>query len=203
MAATLETVVGEIQHIKMDARNGARERPRWPMIVLRTPKGWTCPKESTAGARRTTGVPTRCRWVRCTRTRNTWMKSYRPTELFDDDGGLRTELAELPPRGERRMSANPHTNGGLPPRPGSVVPPASRSPGSSCHLPSLGPLDRRRSGHIYEIDDADTVDTSLWLPAEEVVICETTDVRQGRLISVYDIINTEDGGDKIWASRLR
>ena len=119
MAATLETVIGEIKRIKTEARNGTSERPRWPMIVLRTPKGWTCPKE--IDGRRTEGY-WRAHQVPMgemhdnpehVRILEGWMKSYRPEELFDDNGRLRPELAELPPRGERRMSANPHTNGGL------------------------------------------------------------------------------------------
>src|SRR3954447_16170440 len=119
MAATLETVIGEIKRIKMEAGNGTGERPRWPMIVLRTPKGWTCPKE--IDGRRTEGY-WRAHQVPMgemhdnpehVRILEDWMKSYRPEELFDDGGRLRPELAELPPGGERRMSANPHTNGGL------------------------------------------------------------------------------------------
>src|SRR3954454_22675986 len=119
MAATLETVIAEIKRIKMEARNGTIERPRWPMIVFRTQKGWTCPKE--IDGRRTEGF-WRAHQVPMgemhdnpehVRILEGWMKSYRPEELFDDSGRLRRELAELPPRGERRMSANPHTNGGL------------------------------------------------------------------------------------------
>ena len=119
MAATLETVIGEIKRIKTEARNGTMERPRWPMIVLRTPKGWTCPKEidgrRTEGYWRSHQVPMGEMHDNPEHVRilEDWMKSYRPEELFDDSGRLRPELAELPPRGERRMSANPHTNGGL------------------------------------------------------------------------------------------
>ena len=119
MAATLETVIAEIKRIKMEARNGNRERPRWPMIVLRTPKGWTCPKEidgrRTEGYWRSHQVPMGEMHDNPEHVRilEDWMKSYRPEELFDDSGRLRPELAELPPHGERRMSANPHANGGL------------------------------------------------------------------------------------------
>src|SRR5207237_6796391 len=93
-------------------------RPAWPMIVLRTPKGWTGPKE-------VDGVPVEGTWrshqVPVLGARENpehlkileeWMRSYRPEELFDDEGRLARELAELPPRGDRRMSANPHANGG-------------------------------------------------------------------------------------------
>jgi xylulose-5-phosphate/fructose-6-phosphate phosphoketolase len=119
MAATLDTVFADIARIQAQARSGVRERPRWPMIILRTPKGWTCPKE--IDGRRTEdswrshqvpmgemrGNPEHVRILEA------WMKSYRPTELFDEDGRLRPELAALAPKGERRMSANPHANGGL------------------------------------------------------------------------------------------
>ena len=120
MAATLDTVVGEIQRIKADARrNGFTERPRWPMIVLRTPKGWTCPKEidgrRTEDYWRSHQVPMGEMHENPGHVRilEEWMKSYRPEELFDDSGRLRPELAELAPQGTRRMSANPHTNGGV------------------------------------------------------------------------------------------
>jgi len=120
MAATLDKVIGEIHHIKTRASlEGVTERPRWPMIVLRTPKGWTCPKE-VDGKRvedywRAHQVPIDEMQTNPAHVRilEEWMKSYRPTELFDDGGGLRPELAELPPQGTRRMSANPHANGGL------------------------------------------------------------------------------------------
>jgi xylulose-5-phosphate/fructose-6-phosphate phosphoketolase len=120
MAATLDKVFGEIQRIKADARrNGFSERPRWPMIVLRTPKGWTCPKEidgkRTEDYWRSHQVPMGEMHENATHVRilEQWMKSYRPAELFDETGRLRPELADLAPRGTRRMSANPHTNGGL------------------------------------------------------------------------------------------
>jgi len=119
MAATLDSAMDQIETTRAQARGGVRERPRWPMIVLRTPKGWTCPKE--IDGRRTEdywrshqvpmgemhGNPEHVRIL------EEWMKSYRPEELFDEGGHLRPELAELAPRGERRMSANPHANGGL------------------------------------------------------------------------------------------
>jgi xylulose-5-phosphate/fructose-6-phosphate phosphoketolase len=119
MAATLDTAVGEIQRIQRDVRkNGFKERPRWPMIILRSPKGWTGPKvvdgKPTEGTFRSHQVPmgdmSRPGHVKILEK---WMKSYRPQELFDKTGRLIPELAELAPRGERRMSANPHANGGL------------------------------------------------------------------------------------------
>lgn len=119
MAVTLETVVGEIQRIQRDARkNGFKERPRWPMIILRSPKGWTGPKvvdgKPAEGTFRSHQVPmgdmSRPGHVKILEK---WLKSYRPLELFDKTGKLRSELADLAPKGERRMSANPHANGGL------------------------------------------------------------------------------------------
>ena len=120
MASTIDRVLGEIHRIKQDARKiGPSQRPAWPMIVLRTPKGWTCPKEidgrRTEGYWRAHQVPMGEMHENPEHVRilEEWMKSYRPEELFDRNGRLRPELAELPPKGTRRMSANPHTNGGL------------------------------------------------------------------------------------------
>ncbi|HEY8871032.1 MAG TPA: phosphoketolase family protein [Candidatus Limnocylindrales bacterium] len=135
MAAVLDQVVDEIHEIQARARTQRPDdgtaarlrrdasqdgpRPRWPMIVLRTPKGWTGPKV-------VDGLPVEGTWrahqvpLDQVRTNDehraaleAWMRSYRPEELFDDGGRLVEELAYLPPRGDRRMSANPHTNGGL------------------------------------------------------------------------------------------
>ena len=120
MADTLDIVTQEIQTIKADARkNGNKKRPLWPMIVLRTPKGWTCPKEidgkKTEGYWRSHQVPMGEMHEKPGHVRilEKWMKSYKPGELFDKNGHLAPELADLPPKGERRMSANPHANGGL------------------------------------------------------------------------------------------
>jgi xylulose-5-phosphate/fructose-6-phosphate phosphoketolase len=120
MATTLETVIGEIRNIQAEARkNGFSKRPIWPMIVMRTPKGWTCPKEIDGkreeGYWRSHQVPMSVMRGNPGHVRilEDWMKSYRPEELFDDKGKLRSELAALAPEGARRMSANPHANGGL------------------------------------------------------------------------------------------
>jgi xylulose-5-phosphate/fructose-6-phosphate phosphoketolase len=119
MATTLDTVVNEIQRIKTGARrNGTTQRPRWPMIVLRTPKGWTCPTQidgkRTEDYWRSHQVPMgdmdKPAHIQILEK---WMKSYKPGELFDKAGQLKPELAELAPKGARRMSANPHANGGL------------------------------------------------------------------------------------------
>jgi xylulose-5-phosphate/fructose-6-phosphate phosphoketolase len=120
MAKTLETVIEDVRRIQADARrNGFSKRPIWPMIVMRTPKGWTCPKEidgkKEEGYWRSHQVPMSA--IRGhpehVKILETWMKSYRPEELFDRTGRLVPELAALPPEGTRRMSANPHANGGL------------------------------------------------------------------------------------------
>ncbi len=120
MAATLDTIVADIQHIQRDARkNGFKQRPRWPMIILRSPKGWTGPAvvdgKPVEGTFRAHQVPvaqlaTKPRHLKILEQ---WMKSYRPQELFDKNGRLVAELAELAPKGARRMGANPHVNGGL------------------------------------------------------------------------------------------
>jgi xylulose-5-phosphate/fructose-6-phosphate phosphoketolase len=120
MASTLDTVIGDIRRIQSTARaEGLEDRPRWPMIVLRTPKGWTGPKtvdgQQVEGTFRAHQVP-----LEAVRTNpehlqllEQWMKSYRPEELFDAGGTLRRDLAELAPEGARRMGANPNANGGL------------------------------------------------------------------------------------------
>src|SRR6266850_950614 len=122
MATTLDRVISEIEQIQTDARNGGIgrvNRPRWPMIVLRTPKGWTCPKEIDGkrieGYWRAHQVPMGEMHENPAHVKilEQWMKGYKPEGLFDENGKLIAELAELPPKGERRMSANPHTNGGL------------------------------------------------------------------------------------------
>jgi len=134
MAAVLDEVLDLIAEIQRSAREGKSAtdggtdgdtpnerpaRPRWPMIVLKTPKGWTGPKEvdglPAEGSFRSHQVP-----MSDVREKpehlallETWMRSYRPQELFDEGGRLRPDLAALPPAGERRMSANPNANGGL------------------------------------------------------------------------------------------
>jgi len=120
MAATLDTVLDEIAAIQKNARtNGFSERPIWPMIVLRTPKGWTGPKEvdgqQTEGSWRSHQVPFAdlAKKPGHVKLLGEWMKSYKPEELFDEKGTLLPEIASLAPEGERRMGANPQANGGL------------------------------------------------------------------------------------------
>jgi xylulose-5-phosphate/fructose-6-phosphate phosphoketolase len=120
MAATLDTVLDEIRAIQMTARDGhSAERPQWPVIVLRTPKGWTGPKvvdgKPVEGTFRSHQVPISepAKNPEHLHLLEEWLRSYKPEELFDENGTLRAEFAELAPKGERRMGANPHANGGL------------------------------------------------------------------------------------------
>ncbi|MEN2784919.1 phosphoketolase family protein [Sphingomonas qilianensis] len=120
MAQTLKLVLAEIRSIQAAARNGAAPppRPRWPMIVLKTPKGWTGPKV-------VDGLPVEGTWrahqvpladfskPEHLHQLEEWLQSYRPDELFDADGKIRDALAALAPTGHRRMSSNPHANGGM------------------------------------------------------------------------------------------
>ena len=120
MAKAVDRAVAAIARIQKEAREGRRGgRPRWPTIVLITPKGWTGPKvvdgQRVEGTQRAHQVP-----IAAPRTDpehlillERWLRSYRPEELFDERGTLRAELAALPPSGDRRMSANPHANGGI------------------------------------------------------------------------------------------
>ncbi len=119
MAATLDTVLDGIAAIQNEARGGTLAPcPRWPMIILRSPKGWTGPKYvdglKTEGYWRSHQVPFGdMEKPEHVKLLEEWMRSYRPQELFDGDGKLRREIAALAPAGDRRMSANPHANGGL------------------------------------------------------------------------------------------
>ncbi|MCX5670387.1 MAG: phosphoketolase family protein [Planctomycetota bacterium] len=120
MAATLDRAIEEIRQIQAEARSkGLARRPAWPMIILRTPKGWTGPKE-------VDGLPMEGSWrshqvplsemagnPEHVKLLEIWMRSYKPEELFDKAGRFLPELAELAPKGERRMGACPHANGGL------------------------------------------------------------------------------------------
>ncbi len=120
MAAALDTAVEQIKQIQQDARvHGNTTRPRWPMIVFKSPKGWTGPKvvngQQIEGTFRAHQVPITdpAQNPEHLQQLDDWLRSYRPEELFDEQGRLRPELAELAPEGNRRMGANPHANGGL------------------------------------------------------------------------------------------
>jgi len=120
MAETLDCIVDEIKNLQSQARSsGIARRPRWPMIILQTPKGWTGPKEvdglKTEGSWRSHQVPFSEMAEKPAHIKmlEEWMKGYKPGELFDEKGTLKPELAQLAPDGDRRMGANPHANGGL------------------------------------------------------------------------------------------
>lgn len=119
MAETIDTVIEEIKAIQKHAREtGDAERPKWPMIVLRTPKGWTGPKvvdgQKIEGSFRAHQVPISMENPEeHLKLLNDWLRSYHPEELFDEKGRLIPELAELAPKGNARLGANPHANGGL------------------------------------------------------------------------------------------
>jgi xylulose-5-phosphate/fructose-6-phosphate phosphoketolase len=119
MAATLDAVYADIRRIQRRARaSQRRDRPLWPLIILKTPKGWTGPKrvdgKKTEGTWRSHQVPLAA--IRSKpehlKALERWMKSYRPAELFDEGGALKPSIAALAPKGNRRMGANPHANGG-------------------------------------------------------------------------------------------
>jgi len=120
MASTLNTAVERILEIQREARHqGNLARPRWPMVVLISPKGWTGPKvvdgrpvEGTFRAHQVPILDPATRPEHLKQLEN-WLRSYRPDELFDADGRFKSELADLAPRGDRRMGANPHANGGV------------------------------------------------------------------------------------------
>ena len=119
MAAALEDCVNQIRSIQQEARrSGNAQRPRWPMIILRTPKGWTAPKELDGHRlegswRAQIPIPDVAGNPKHLKLLEAWMRSYKPEELFDGNGKLVPELKELAPVGDRRISANPHANGGL------------------------------------------------------------------------------------------
>ncbi len=200
LAATLDTVVAEIQAIQKDARtNGFKTRPKWPMIILRSPKGWTGPKEvdgkTTEGTFRSHQVPMGdMSHAGHVKLLEKWMRSYQAEELFDENGKLRSEFAELAPKGERRMSANPHANGGLllrdlrlpdfrdyaikVPKPGAVCGEATRAQGEFIrdvvkHNPSnfrvFSPDETasNRWGSVFEVTDR--CSTAEIIPSDEHV----------------------------------
>lgn len=122
MAAVMEQCILEIRAIQAEARanpDATPVRPRWPMIILRTPKGWTCPKEldghKLEGSWRAHQIPISDPVTNPAHLKlvEQWMRSYRPEELFDEAGRLMPEIAEMAPTGTRRISGNPHANGGL------------------------------------------------------------------------------------------
>ncbi len=186
MAATLEAVVGDIRRIWKDAREHGRiDRPIWPMIVLDTPKGWTCPHEIDGklceGYWRSHQVPMGdMDKLEHITVLQRWLESYRPDQLFDHDGRLRPELAELAPKGARRMSANPHANGGLllrelrlpdfrdyavnVPSPGAVIAEATRTQGK--YLRDVMKLNLERAN--FRLFSPDENNSNRWQDVLEV-----------------------------------
>jgi xylulose-5-phosphate/fructose-6-phosphate phosphoketolase len=187
MAAAIDDALDDIRRLQHEHRTlRSSERPRWPMIVMQTPKGWTGPRE-------VDGLPVEGTWrshqvplseVRTNpahlRQLEDWMRSYHPEELFDDDGAPVHLITELPPRGERRMSANPHANGGLllqdldlpdfrtyavdVPQPGTTTSEATRVLGtwlrdvirrnpSSFRLFGPDETESNRLGNVFEVTD--------------------------------------------------
>jgi xylulose-5-phosphate/fructose-6-phosphate phosphoketolase len=199
MATTLDTVVADIQHIQADARaNGFKERPRWPMIILRSPKGWTGPESVDGklieGTFRAHQVPVTnfAKESMHLKILEQWMKSYRPEELFDDTGRLIRELAELAPQGERRMGANPHANGGMllrdlrmpdfrdyavnVPQPGEVMGEATRAQGEFMR----DVLRLNAEAHNFRIFSPDETASNRWGAVFEVTNrCSTADILPG------------------------
>ncbi len=175
MAKTLDSILNQIKKIQKEARQqGNATRPRWPMIILKTPKGWTGPKEvnglKAEGSWRSHQVPLSDMTKKPENVKllESWMKSYKPEELFDENGTLVPELAALSPSGEKRMGANPHANGGLllkdlkmpdfqdyavdVPRPGAVMAESTRVLGS--FLRDVMNLNRkRRSFRVFGPDE--------------------------------------------------
>jgi xylulose-5-phosphate/fructose-6-phosphate phosphoketolase len=193
MAATLDTIIEDIQRIQHDARTkGFTERPRWPMIILRSPKGWTGPKmvdgNPVENTFRSHQVPLgdmhKPGYVQMLEA---WMQSYRPQELFDENGTLHAELAALAPQGERRMGANPHANGGLllrdlrlpaftdyavaVPAPGSVDAGATHVQGEMIRdVIKMNP-------HTFRVFSPDETSSNRWGPVFEVTNrCSTAEI---------------------------
>ena len=194
MAETLDTVIAEIKAIQQEARTkGNVKRPRWPMIILRTPKGWTGPKEvdglKTEDSWRSHQVPLSEMATKSDHVKllEEWMKSYKHEDLFDENGKLIPKLAELAPKGNRRMGANPHTNGGIllkdlkmpdfrkyavnVPKPGTVVGEATRVMGqflrdvmklnmNERNFRVMGPDETasNRLGALFEVTDRTWMD---------------------------------------------
>ena len=152
-AAALDEALDDIRSFQEAARSGAsNDRPQWPMLILRTPKGWTGPREvdglQVEGTWRAHQVPVLGAREDADHRRilEEWMRSYRPDELFDGNGRLRPELRALAPEGERRMSANPHANGGILLRGSSPARTSVTTPSRSRSRGRRRPRRRARSG---------------------------------------------------------
>jgi xylulose-5-phosphate/fructose-6-phosphate phosphoketolase len=196
MAATLDEVLAEIAEIQRRARGegpSRPSRPRWPMIVLRTPKGWTGPKEvdglPAEGSFRSHQVP-----LAGMRTNpehlaqlEEWMRSYRPEELFDGSGAVRSEITALAPEGELRMSANPHANGGLLLR--ELELPDFRDYAVEVKAPAQGPSEATRvlGGWLRDVIRAN---------ADRFRIMGPDETASNRLSAVFEAT------DRVWEAEL-
>ncbi len=201
LAAALDDALDEIAAIQHTARNGGDgARPAWPMIVLRTPKGWTGPKEvdgkKTEDSWRSHQVPMAA--VRDNPQHlaqlEEWLRSYRPDELFDDDGRLLPELAALAPEGERRMSASPHANGGALLR--DLVLPDFRDYAVEVPSPGVGTSEATRvlGGFLRDVVDRNPTSFRLFGPDE------TASNRLGDVFSVTGrtwLADVEEGDDSL------
>ncbi len=195
MAVTLDKVLAEIRHIQKKARSdGFKERPRWPMIVLVTPKGWTGPKkvdgQQVEGTFRAHQVPlAEMNKPEHVKMLEEWMRSYQPEELFDERGRLRPELAALAPEGQRRMGANPYANGGIllrdlrmpdfhdyaveVPRPGAVDAEATRVQGEMIR----DILRVNRESRNFRVFSPDETMSNRWSAVfEETSRCSTAEI---------------------------
>jgi xylulose-5-phosphate/fructose-6-phosphate phosphoketolase len=196
MAETLDTVFTEIKRIQDETRtHGFHDRPRWPMIVLRSPKGWTGPKtvdgQPTEGTFRSHQVPMgNMSHQGHVKLLEEWMRSYRPQELFTPKGHLLDELAALAPKGTRRMSANPHANGGLllrdlrlpdfrgyalkVPRPGAIDGEATRVQGQFIRDVIV------QNPEIFRVFSPDETSSNRWNALFEVTNrCSTAEIVEG------------------------
>ncbi len=190
LAGTLDVVLAKIKSIQSVARAGSTERPRWPMIVFKTPKGWTGPKfvdgKPVEGTWRAHQVPIGDfkNPVHLTQLED-WMRSYRPQELFDEYGKFREELTALAPTGHRRMGSNPHANGGELLQP--LAMPNYRS--YAVHVPSPGSVTaeatRVLGGFLRDV-------MKLNLTQQNFRLFGPDETASNRLDAVYDV------SDKVW-----
>jgi xylulose-5-phosphate/fructose-6-phosphate phosphoketolase len=191
MATTLDRVFDEISAIQNAARRGGQtQRPRWPMIVLKTPKGWTGPKivdgHPVEGTARSHQVPIAdpIHNAEHLAILQRWLQSYVPAELFDDKGRLRWELQALAPAGPRRMGANPHANGGLLLKPLQM--PELRS--HAVHVPSPGSVDAQDTEALgCFLRDAITLNRD----ANNFRIFGPDETASNRLEAVFEVTNRQ------------
>jgi xylulose-5-phosphate/fructose-6-phosphate phosphoketolase len=190
MAGTLDAALAEIHAIQRDARqNGFTQRPAWPMIVLRTPKGWTGPKSIDGvpieGTFRAHQVPiANVHKPGHLKALEDWMKSYRPEELFDRNGTILRELAELAPTGDRRMGANPHANGGLLLK--DLVMPDFRNYAVEVKMPGETVAEATRAAGVFLRDVM-----KLNLASRNFLVMGPDETSSNRLDALFEVTNRE------------